>query len=957
MSEEFKPPIPPLPPELAQELRFETFYNRSMPVVDGEMMPYTMGQHYLSTKQVPSALLLRKTGSPTLKKVLESVQEYNIPVNGVRLKDDVLHIAEYDVSEDDSDHIIVHRRTFDVQENIENLEEEHESKTAGFQYPKGEHYSLRYEDPFRVIGGRFLARAKGYAIPKLLIFPGDGHSLTGKIPGHVLGKIKGWTGSAKNSIGFAQIKDANIKADLLLEHTYWGKLLSELASKPYRGTDGRILKGTTSIQDWASTLIARIFALLNGRGDPLWGPKRQVYATRTARPEKHRAIRFLELLKTVDGLFMQCYVAVPEQKWTWRKFDMFTLKNLSCLIGDEFFDGDVKKEYHDITTRYTELKRARKTFKSASNMEILGGLLADKAMRKTLVAPWLRWMLPVWEYTRSYSHPFDIIHADGTLSQTRGAGQPPDSVKMQSKRKFLSTISEEPPPLTNTEKAVLRASIRQLDRSLPENVFTGLDTKARVTLNANACWEKSQQEGGTLDAISEIVHLGTVGVPCKIRDLFSGEVESEKLLSEISPGTYVFWTCLDEVLKSDPSQMTRAALVMISEPGKARTVTKAKACLKVVLDVVNKICSHPMSKIESSKSGMTKSSHAWNAFKAGWTPEGKKFVFNEESRREQTMPDGSTFVKRRFRDVYTSSTDYEEATDSMHHEIARTVSKYWMKKCGIPPILQSIVLGTCYVPRSIVFEAYGPMAGLGTKWTEDSPFREPEFVTLRKGVLMGDPLTKVTLHLVNILVRITGAMYQDPRFLGDIFPKGPDDVKVQIDTFASAEVNELFVPQSEQGFKEELESETEAGQSQTSYKTIEPVQLEKFYNAGFRFDLSAYLMKDVRFARRALVLPPAESNLPETRKAFTFKNAQLAATLRVFEQQKAAERALRYEQEEQRRIRQAVSGWKLTHRTLRQKPRHEKSDPFGRGPESAFAEGAQSPAEPSLTSYICSFFQ
>jgi len=45
----------------------------------------------------------------------------------------------------------------------------------------------------------------------------------------------------------------------------------------------------------------------------------------------------------------------------------------------------------------------------------------------------------------------------------------------------------------------------------------------------------------------------------------------------------------------------------------------------------------------------------------------------------------------------------------------------------------------------------------------------PRFVTLRRGVLMGDPLTKPVLHLVNILVRTTGAFYTDDHFLTNAF--------------------------------------------------------------------------------------------------------------------------------------------------------------------------------------------
>jgi hypothetical protein len=204
-------------------------------------------------------------------------------------------------------------------------------------------------------------------------------------------------------------------------------------------------------------------------------------------------MRFLELLKTVDGIFMQRYMAVPEEEWTWQKFDIFTLKNLSALIGDEFYDGVISKEFYDIKTRYAELKASRKMFKDLSNRKVLEAFLASKD--KKALPRWCGQWIPVWKYTRRYKTPFHLLEVDGILSQTRSAGQPPDLVKMQSKRKFLKTISEVPPPLTPTEKASIQAAIDVFERSLSPDVFTGLDTKARVTV-LPCSWEGASQDQG-----------------------------------------------------------------------------------------------------------------------------------------------------------------------------------------------------------------------------------------------------------------------------------------------------------------------------------------------------------------------------------------------------------------------------------------------------------------------------
>jgi hypothetical protein len=893
-------------------------------------------------------MLLRKTGSPSLGKLVETAQRTGIPVQARKLTGNVTDVYQYVVDLDNADQINITKMSYG--KGGEPLSEPvvtHDLLSMGVDYKPGKFfkYQVMYEDPFRLVAGRFLARAKGWKAPELIVWPGDGTSLVGPIPGWMLKTVSSWDGRSENSLRFTEIRKPDVKLAILLQHTYWGRMIVDLQKKP-----GTTSKGVTHhagnvfrVRKWAAMLEARLLALLQGKGDPLWGPNANVYATPELRSEKGRAVRLLELLKTVDGIFMQRFTAVPEEKWTWRKFDLFTLKNLSCLIGDEFYDGDVRDVYHDVRTRFSELKEARKTFKKTSNMNVLEALLADRQTANKLVPEWLRSWLPIWKYTRCYEKPFQLLHVDAVLCQSRGAGQPPALVKMQSKRKFLKTVSEAPEPLTDTEKMVLRAAIKEFDDSLSPEVFTGLDTKARVTLNANACWEKTQADGGTLDAISELVHLGSVGKSCYVRDLFTGAVTEELKLSDTTAGTYVFWTCLDIVLKNDPSEIRQAALVMVSEPGKARTVTKASAALKIVLDVVNKICSYPMSKIPSSRSGMSKSSHAWNSFKSAWTAEGKDYVFNEAGKSVERMSDGSYVVTKRYRELWNSSTDFEEATDSLHHEVASMLGNYWMHKCGIPPLLQAIVRGTCYVPREIVFEAYGPMSSYGQEWTKPSPFRSPRFVTLRRGVLMGDPLTKVVLHLVNIMTRTIGASYASTSFIEKVFPMESSEVKEYIKDFSSSSFDGTFIPSVEgsvsklaetslpPGLGHEAELNRLAYESETNFKTsgeaeaisapyefIKPQLVEVKRNVE-KIDprFSNWTFKNLEKRQPVSYKAPGQpirptAFQPQAARAFTLKSVELQAMLRRRSIAIEANAQLLREAEEKRRVEAAVSMWNLS---------------------------------------------
>jgi len=285
---------------------------------------------------------------------------------------------------------------------------------------------------------------------------------------------------------------------------------------------------------------------------------------------------------------------------------------------------------------------------------------------------------------------------------------------------------------------------------IPNEAFTGLQTKAGISATSSSCYEKTRAEGGTTQAVQDMVCEGAIGRPCRIIDLDTGEFISEQQLSESTPGEYIFWRSLEEALATPIEELRAVSIVVVSEPGKARSVTKGHAALKVVLDVVNALCSWPLQKgVESSSSGMGKEAHGWNFFKSLFYGELAEAVFVEDETTTNHIDSVTKTVTKRYRDVFCLSTDYETATDFLHHEVAEIVGDEWMRKVGIPPILRGIVCGTCYRPRRVEFAASGVL----TEYGQETDKENIRSVTLLRGVLMGDPLTKVVLHLVNIGVR------------------------------------------------------------------------------------------------------------------------------------------------------------------------------------------------------------
>jgi hypothetical protein len=288
-------------------------------------------------------------------------------------------------------------------------------------------------------------------------------------------------------------------------------------------------------------------------------------------------------------------------------------------------------------------------------------------------------------------------------------------------------------------------------KRVPEHAFTGLSTKARITITASACWERTRAEGGSLQAIGDLMFEAKNGRKAKIYDLHTGRFLMFRGVDDMEAGEYIFYRCLEEVLEMSPEESSQVFVTVVKEPGKARTVTKGMIALKIVLDVINKIVSYPLSKVETSKSGMGMDAHGWNLFV-------DMFKHREETFVKTSISDEEATTKKRIRtvtyqDLYAECTDFTNATDAMNHMIGWLIAKKWMDKCGIPRILQIIVHKTCFKPRKVFFNAKSIFCDIGV---DDGTGTCTHYVTLLNGLMMGDPLTKVILHFTNISIRELG---------------------------------------------------------------------------------------------------------------------------------------------------------------------------------------------------------
>jgi len=718
------------------------------------------GTHYISTKQVPSALILAKAGSISVRKNRDHLvksgfqidEEYldeegnlQVRVAGtdrakpfsyseslgslIREAGDIAEMVTSAHDDDLDDYEYSGSETSDSEDVLK------EGSSETIRVRKNLSKRIKYEDPWKIHAASALCNQLGLEGPKIVVWSGDGIRLSDPLPPRLFGKA--WTGSLKNRQRFFKVSSSEVKLHILMKHTHWGRRLANECSDP-----------TGQLFGWARTLRRRINRFLLGGPDPIWtSTEREGIAggEYKYRDRSSRSLRLIELLKTVDGVFIQRYLANPTEVWTWNRYDLFTLGTISMLIGDEFLDGEVSTEALDIRTSYAKLKGARKWFK----------LVAHKGQLESLESPpegsdaWYRLCWNSWK-TVTGAAGYENLMRISILSQTRGAGTPPPLVVLQSKLKFLKTVSTEAGPEDATMRSLRDLALQEVIKDLPVEATTGLATKARVTVASSACWEKTRKEGGTTEAIKEMLTSVDSCRQVPVRNLDTGRAEAWLFPDDFGTvGERIFWTSLDQVLRTPPEELRTAFLTVVKEPGKARSVTKARACLKIVLDTVSKLCSEPLAKgIRSSHSGMTAANHGWNFFNSLSTGEEKYETYRLLRREESHFAD---YVERTdvYENLYVSSTDYQEATDRMRHDVAASLGRAWMTKCGIPKLLRGIVIETCYKPRKIFFKATGCLKEIGAR-TEDEDIR---FVTLRQGVLMGDPLTKPVLHLTNVCTR------------------------------------------------------------------------------------------------------------------------------------------------------------------------------------------------------------
>lgn len=439
--------------------------------------------------------------------------------------------------------------------------------------------------------------------------------------------------------------------------------------------------------------------------------------------------RFRSLLATVDGLLMQVVLAFPGSRefQSWSRIDQIQRSLISQLLDDYFKDLEPNK-----VLTYEKVKSLRKEIK-------MNGFNPVKTMADVIVPRELSAMRVALSLVRGET-PLTYLQVM-ILSQTRASGVPPraiyDRTLEKTKAILLTPSSRElydivAGPLARATDHLYSDLLTRIGGSENrEKFFSDVVQTAKVSLSDSGEFFTNTNDGGKLEASRRVLRANPL---IEEIDLHTGG-KTGKILDNSSPiGERLFhWSCGKfrdrSAVYTNNSMSCRISLV--AELGKYRTITVSSLQHAVLLHPFSHMGLKILEALPSSESGIGAANHAWNFFKRlSHKNPSASFIFNK--------------------DIETSvmSTDWEQATDYSDPYIAGAMINRFMHLLGVPKWYRETVHFALCGPRQVE--------------TLDRNGCPIEKFYTRRGVLMGDPVTKVCLHLHHLVGRrIAGLLLQD----------------------------------------------------------------------------------------------------------------------------------------------------------------------------------------------------
>jgi len=446
--------------------------------------------------------------------------------------------------------------------------------------------------------------------------------------------------------------------------------------------------------------------------------KEQVYELVKLPLRKSGCHKLRSILATVDGLVMQLVLSFPmwEELLSWERMDQI-INCLICQLLPDYFRGNTEK-----LSSYEKIKKLRGAIKE-QGFNPVGDISSIDIPRE------MSFFKVITDFMSDRKTPIDMYRVM-TMSQTRASGVPPRSVYLKSLQKIKETLTE-PPDRSRYErvKYYVAEGIETLHQEMVESIgsesqserfWARVISRAKISLSDSGEFFTSSESGGKLEAARKVL-VSHPRIPEV--NLENGSHTGRILTEDDSVGIRLFhWACnefRDRNSVYDRNVMS-IRISLVAELGKYRAITVSHLAHAILLHVLSHVLLEYISAIPSSRSGVGAANHAWNFFK----------------RLSHKNPAGAFIFEK---DAYVFSTDWEEATDWMDHLISQLMVNRLCNCVGIPTWYRQTATFALCAPRQV--EEIDP----------DDKTLSRYFTT--RGEMMGDPVTKVILHLAHLVAR------------------------------------------------------------------------------------------------------------------------------------------------------------------------------------------------------------
>jgi hypothetical protein len=449
--------------------------------------------------------------------------------------------------------------------------------------------------------------------------------------------------------------------------------------------------------------------------EPLWEVLKR-------RPEKGGIQRLRNLLATVDGLVTQIILTFPERNdlLDWTRIDQITHCMICNLLPDYFGRNDDCK---DRLTAFEKVKLLRKAIKKE-------GFQETGDLRNIEIPREFSYFKILTDLIGDGKTPLDLYRVS-LLCQTRASGVPPMSVYLKVLEKIKVVLTEPPSKaLYQRVEQPLLLAVDEIHRHVLELIggekaaeafWSSCVSKAKISLSDSGEFFTNTASGGKLEA----ARLALQSNPeIEEIDLQTGLPTGKILRNGDHIGTRLFhWACghFRDRRNIYRTNVMSVRISLVAELGKYRSITVSHLAHALVLHVMSHVLLEYIRVIPSSASGVSAANHAWNFFK----------------QISHKNPDANWIFGDK--DSYLFSTDWEQATDYCDHTVAAAIINRLSFNVGFPRWYRETCCFALTAPRQV--EEIDPSdKTLGCYYT-------------RRGVLMGDPVTKVILHAYHLVAR------------------------------------------------------------------------------------------------------------------------------------------------------------------------------------------------------------